>query len=153
MSDLKRRQILQLAAATLLRGAELKAAFLTRARERLVVSTYPFRSVMEGGTILQQFTHAIRPKLGVRGKPALNRLMYTRQNAETTDGKRGKLSSSTDINKRDIHRRCRKCSSNGHTYRANGRGPRATTDISGSECAVRLDLRRRFLQFRYQDRQ
>jgi len=62
----KRRQFLQLAAAAL-PGAESKSAFPTEARERLAVSTYPFRSVIKANVTLGQFAQTVRPKLGVSG--------------------------------------------------------------------------------------
>ncbi|MBV9226975.1 MAG: sugar phosphate isomerase/epimerase [Acidobacteriaceae bacterium] len=85
MSDLKRRQILQLAAAALLKGVEPKAAFPTGTRERLAVSTYPFRSVIKDGMTLQQFAQTVRPKLGVSGIEPWSRHFQSTEGAYLND--------------------------------------------------------------------
>ncbi len=46
---------------------EPKGTFPRSARERLAISTYPFRSVIKGSTTLPQFAQTVRPKLHVPG--------------------------------------------------------------------------------------
>lgn len=64
---MKRRELIQLAAAAFLPAAEPKGKFPASARERLAVSTYPFRSVIKSGTTLLQFAQTVRAKLHVTG--------------------------------------------------------------------------------------
>jgi sugar phosphate isomerase/epimerase len=80
MESLKRREFLglALALATFLEGSERepRAKFPTEQRERLAVSTYPFRRVIAashgennapGGMTLEQFAQTIAPKFNVPG--------------------------------------------------------------------------------------
>jgi sugar phosphate isomerase/epimerase len=64
---LRRREFLQLTATAALPLTQPKDTFPTKARERLAISTYPFRSLLKGGTALAQFAPTVRPKLDVTG--------------------------------------------------------------------------------------
>jgi sugar phosphate isomerase/epimerase len=64
---LVRRDFIQLTATALLPPAEPKNVFPLNARERLAVSTYPFRLVIQSGISLSRLAQTIRSKLYVSG--------------------------------------------------------------------------------------
>ena len=67
MEVLKRRKFSQLLAAAFFPLTGTKDTFPATARERLAVSTYPFRSAIGSGMALPQFAQTVRPKLHVSG--------------------------------------------------------------------------------------